>query len=120
MSQERNNRYNENNETIHKEQLAIADYQTELTADADERRLNYDGNFYTGEEKPRYAEKAKQYPQGVTEESFQEDDAFVIKRIVVTGENYNEYKKIFYKWGGIFYKKNEEEITEVIWNTETQ
>ena len=120
VSQERNNKYDEHNKAILKDQMAISDYHSGMSADADERRLNFDGNFYTGEEKPRYPEKARQYRQGVTEESYQEDDAYVIKRIVVTGEDYNEYVKIFYKWGGIFYKKNGEEITEVIWNTETR
>lgn len=118
--QERHNSYNERNAEIVEQHLAITDYTAQLTANADERRMNYDPDFYTGEEKPRYPELAREHPQGVTEETYQENEAYVIKRIVVEGDDYNEYLKIYYKWGGIYYKKNGEPITETIWNSETQ
>ncbi|MEQ8323125.1 MAG: hypothetical protein RH916_00450 [Vicingaceae bacterium] len=120
VTQEKNNQYMEKNEALLRDQNAISDFQAQLSANANEKRLEFDRNFYTGEDKPRYPEKASQYPQGVTEESFEEDDAYVIKRVVVSGENIDEYQKVFYKWGGVFYKKNGESTTEVIWNNETK
>ncbi len=120
LTEERHNRYDKHNEEIRREGEAIIDQEAQRVADADERRMQFDRDFYTGEKKPRYPELAREYSQGVTEETYQEDEAFVVKRIVVTGENIDEYKKIYYKWGGIFYQKNGRDITETVWNTETE
>ena len=120
VTQEKNNKYLERSQDILRDAQAISDHNAQLAANAEEKRMAFDRNFYQGEDLPRFPDKASQYPQGVTEESFEEGDAYVIKRIVVRGEDYNEYQKIYYKWGGIFYKKNGESTTEVIWNNETK
>lgn len=120
LTLERNNRYEENNKEIRSNNQAVLDQEAEYSADAAERRSQFDRDFYTGEKKPRYPEMAREHGEGVTEESYEEGDSYVIKRTVVKDEGINEYKKIFYKWGGVFYKKNDTDITEAIWNAETQ
>ena len=120
LTLERNNRYDENNKEIRSNNQSVLDQEAEYSADAAERRSQFNRDFYTGEKKPRYPEIAREHSQGITEESYEEGDSYVVKRVVVKDEGINEYKKIFYKWGGVFYKKNDTDITEAIWNAETQ
>ncbi len=75
---------------------------------------------YTGELKPsENLELANKYPQGITEESAEEGNAIILKRIKVTGKHVDVYQKIFYKWGGTFYTKNGYNITETLWKLES-
>ena len=64
-------------------------------------------------------ELAKQYPQGVTEEVFREGNKSITKRIVVLGNEGNEYRMVKHDWGGKFYFKNGMSITLLAWNKET-
>ena len=63
---------------------------------------------------------AKKYPQGVTEEVEKLGNKTIIRRIVVKGNTGDEYKMVKHNWGGKFFFKNGEAITELIWNEETK
>ena len=56
----------------------------------------------------------------MTEEVIVDEKRTVIKIIVVKDGKANEYKKIIYNWGGIYYEKNGEVIEESIFETETK
>ncbi|MGE3653727.1 MAG: hypothetical protein AB7G22_06380 [Flavobacteriales bacterium] len=77
-------------------------------------------DVYIGELKPsENLELSNKYPQGITEETTEEGNAVILKRIKVTGKHVDVYEKIFYKWGGKFYTKNGYNITETLWNLES-
>lgn len=60
------------------------------------------------------------YPQGVTEEQFQEGNCKILKRVVVKGNSAAIYKKSVWAWGGVFYFKDDKSITEAAFNSETE
>lgn len=75
---------------------------------------------YMGELKPsENLELSSKYPQGISEETTEEGNAVVLRRIKVTGKHVDVYEKRFYKWGGKFYTKNGYSITETLWNLES-
>jgi hypothetical protein len=120
ITQEKNNQYEANNQKIQERSDEVTSYQQQLTKEADARRDGYDVTYYQGEKQPRKSEDASKYPQGVTEETYEEGNSIVVKRFVVTGETLDEYEKIYYTWGGVFYKKNGQDITAAIWDKETK
>lgn len=61
---------------------------------------------------------AQEYPQGVTEESDNIGNKVVIRRIVVTGNKADEFRKVIDKTGK-YYFKNGNSISELTWNRET-
>lgn len=77
-----------------------------------EQKLEFNNEF-----KDEYA---KNYPQGVTEEKITEGNKTIITRIVVKGNHGAEYKCVIHGWGGKFYFKNGEAISERIWYQETE
>jgi len=77
-------------------------------------------DVYVGELKPsENLELSSKYPQGISEETLEEGNAVVLRRIKVTGKHVDVYEKRFYKWGGKFYTKNGYNITETLWNLES-
>jgi hypothetical protein len=62
---------------------------------------------------------AKQYDQGVTEETYEEGNAKVVKRIVVKGNKADEYKMVVMR-SGTYYFKNGASITKTTWNNDTE
>jgi tetratricopeptide (TPR) repeat protein len=64
------------------------------------------------------SELAENYPQGVTEESSTLGNKVIITRIVVSGRNGDEFKKVVDK-AGSYYFKNGHSISENTWNRET-
>jgi hypothetical protein len=62
---------------------------------------------------------AREYPPGVTEESYTEGNKVIIRRVVVDGDRADEYSKVIAKWG-IFYFKNGHSISEAVWARETE
>jgi len=105
--------------------------------EAEERRKLEQARQQQNETKPAVAETAKgdvpkmsvadyqkelaqKYPKGITEEISTEGNKTITKRIVVSGETGNEYKKVVHNWGGVFFFKNGESVTERVWNQETQ
>ncbi len=64
-------------------------------------------------------ELAEEFPDGVTEEQFKEGNRTITRRIVVKDGSGNEYRRVAHGWGGIFYFKNGDSISERAWNDET-
>lgn len=65
-------------------------------------------------------ELGEKFPNGTTEEMYTEGNKTIIKRIVVSNNLGNEYKKVVHSWGGVFYFKNGEAVTERVWIQETE
>lgn len=65
-------------------------------------------------------ELGEQFPTGVTEEVTREGNKTITKRIVVENNLGNEYKKVVHDWGGVFFFKNGEAVTERVWLKETE
>jgi hypothetical protein len=66
------------------------------------------------------SELAQKYPEGVTVESFQEANR-VITRVIVNRNNIaNEFKKVKYNWGGLYFFKNNTSITQGLFDQETK
>ena len=61
---------------------------------------------------------AQEYPVGVTEEKFKEGNAQVIRRVVVRGENADDFRQVKQPWGATYYFKNGQSISERIWKAE--
>ena len=75
---------------------------------------------YMGEKRPsENMELANKYPQGISEETYEEGNAVVLKRIKVTGSQVDVYEKKLFKWGGVFYTRNGHSITETLWDLES-
>lgn len=73
-----------------------------------------------GEKEDEFVDElAQKYPQGVTEEITKEATKTITTRIVVKGNQGDEYRKVVHNWGGKFFFKNGEPISEFIYNTET-
>lgn len=62
---------------------------------------------------------AETYPDGVTEEIFEEGGKKITRRVVVKNGKGTDYRMVVHRWGGKFFFKNNESITEHTWNTET-
>jgi len=65
-------------------------------------------------------ELGKSYPNGITETISKEGNKTITTRIVVKSKTGDEYKKVEHEWGGIFYFKNGDAVTERTWEKETQ
>jgi hypothetical protein len=65
-------------------------------------------------------ELAKKYPQGATNEEIEGSNYTIFKTIMVKGQVGDEYKKIRYNYGQVYFKKNDRDISEAIYNKETQ
>lgn len=65
-------------------------------------------------------ELASKYPSGITETVTKEGNKNIITRIIVKDNIGNEYKKVIHDWGGVFYFKNGEAVTERVWAQETE
>jgi hypothetical protein len=100
------------------------DFNSDLVAIADEKRIlaNADlSNFYEPEKKleNNLSQLDKSYPQGITEEIVEQGNSVTIKRVKVTGEHADVYERIFYTWGGTYYVKNGVNITQALWDKES-
>lgn len=61
----------------------------------------------------------KKFPEGLTEKTYKEGSKTITRRIVVKGGQGTEYQKIKHNWGGVYYFKNGNAITEYIWEKES-
>lgn len=64
-------------------------------------------------------ELAETFPSGITETVTEEGNKVITKRIIVKDGKGDEYKKVVHNWGGIFFFKNGDAVTERVWNSET-
>lgn len=65
-------------------------------------------------------ELGSKYPAGMTEEVTSEGNKTITKRIKVVNGKGDEYKRVVHGWGGVFYFKNGEAVTERVWVQETE
>lgn len=65
-------------------------------------------------------ELGQTYPTGITEEIIEEGNKTITKRVKVAGGKGDEYKRVEHGWGGIFFFKNGDAITERMWKQETE
>jgi hypothetical protein len=65
-------------------------------------------------------ELGSKFPNGITETTSKEGNKTITTRIVVKDGKGNEYKKVTHNWGGVFYFKNGEAVTERVWKQETE
>lgn len=65
-------------------------------------------------------ELAKKYPPGITEENEDGVNFKLTRIIIVKGGKADEYKKIVYNYGGVFWQKNNVQISEVKYKLETK
>ena len=63
---------------------------------------------------------AQQYGEGVHEEKYTEGTKEITRRVVVKGGKAHEYKFVKHNWGGKYYFKDDEPITETTWTRETK
>lgn len=65
-------------------------------------------------------ELAEKYPTGITEEVTVDGNKTITKRVRVAGGKGDEYKRVEHGWGGVFYFKNGDAVTERVWIQETE
>ncbi len=58
------------------------------------------------------------YPQGVSEEHYNQSNKIIVRRIVVQGNKADDYRKMVAKWG-TYYFKNGRSISQADWTRET-
>jgi len=63
---------------------------------------------------------ATEFPDGITEEQFEEGNRKVVRRVVVKDGMGNEYRMVTHAWGGTYFFKNGTSITERVWKEETE
>jgi hypothetical protein len=63
---------------------------------------------------------AKKYSQGTTNEEIEGPNCTIYRTIIVKGDVGDEYKKIKYNFGQVYFKKNDKDIPEAIYNKETK
>jgi len=64
-------------------------------------------------------ELGEKYPTGITETITEEGNKVITTRVVVRDGKGDRYKKVVHNWGGVFYFKNGDAVTERVWNQET-
>ena len=65
------------------------------------------------------SELASKYPEGVTEEQY-EDASKKVKRVIVNQDGIaNEYREVTHNWGGVYYFRNGQSISKTIFYTDT-
>jgi hypothetical protein len=66
------------------------------------------------------SELAQKYPEGITVENFQEANRTITRVIVNRSSIANEYKKVKYNWGGLYFFKNNMSISQNLFELETK
>ena len=78
-------------------------------------------DYNNKEEREKYlSELAENYEEGITWEEIKEPKRTITRAIVVHGEQADEFKKIRYNWGGIYYFKNGQSITQGLFQQGTK
>ena len=63
---------------------------------------------------------ASKYPEGITEENEDGVNCKVTRVILVANGKADEYKKVAFNYGAVFYKKNDMDISEIKFKQETK
>jgi hypothetical protein len=99
-----------------KKSLAQAErFKADRTKNLQNKIIEADQNVNSGR-----LDLAKKYPQGTTTEEIEESNCLIYRTIIIKGEVGDEYKKIKYNFGQIYFKKNDLDIPESIYNKETK
>lgn len=67
---------------------------------------------------PKFADKI--YPEGITEETYNEKGRVILRHVVKKASEQTSYLKIVYDWGGVFYFRNEVELSSSSYQQELQ
>jgi len=67
---------------------------------------------------PKFADKA--YPEGITHETYNEKGMVIYRDVVKKSTQQDSYLKIVYDWGGVFYFRNEVELSSSSYQQELQ
>jgi hypothetical protein len=120
--QSRQEHFKENQQVIEEKVKALKEESDELNMESEKRRQdNASEEFYEGEDRPRQDPRASEFRQGVTEEIIEnQNNSTTIRRTVVEGTEVDVYEKTFFSWGGVFYTKNGNNITEETWDAESK
>ncbi len=84
----------------------------------EEQKTDSEGMIEFTDEDPQVVLAGK-FPDGVTEEEFEEGNKVILRRVVVKDGVANDYRRVTHAWGGVFYFKNGESVTLRTWNQET-
>jgi hypothetical protein len=104
-----------------KEREKLATARTRQKAAKEERpTAAVDGDVRVISTEEFREELAGQYPTGITEEITSEGNKTITKRIKVADGKGDEYKRVVHGWGGVFYFKNGDAVTERCWIQETE
>ena len=100
----------------------LKEEQQKLTSDSEQRRQgNADIEYYDGEDRPRQDAEAADLPQGVSQEIIENpNNSTTIRRTVVNETEVDVYEKTFFPWGGVFYTKNGNNITQDSWDNNSR
>ena len=122
FNQDGADRFKDNQKSIEEKEKALKEEQQKLEADSEERRIeNADRKYYDGEDRPRQDAEASDLPQGVSQEIIENpNNSTTIRRTVVNGTEVDVYEKNFFPWGGVYYTKNGNNITEDSWDNNTR
>ena len=84
------------------------------------RTNNSNTDYYQGGNNVREDEESSKYPQGISEQVIEnKNNSTTIRRIVVNGTQVDIYEKTLHAWGGVFFTKNGNNITEDAWDRQT-
>jgi tetratricopeptide (TPR) repeat protein len=121
MASSKRDSYKTGQETVEEKEKALEKQKKEWTAESEKRRSDkLDKEYYSGEAKPREDQEAANYPQGVSEKIIEGENSTTIRRTVVDGTQVDIYEKTLHNYGGVFYTKNGENITEELWDQESR
>lgn len=118
----RKDHFKENQNQVEQKTEALKENQKSLNEESKKQREEMaDREFYQGEDMPRQDAEAADYPQGVTEDIIEnKNNSTTIRRTVVNGTEVDIYEKTLYPYGGTFYTKNGNNITEETWDAESR
>ena len=126
MQERANDMAHENQQRVEGDKSQVRSQETARIAAADDARLATKERLEGIESnKPKDYQDynantlAREYPQGVTEESLTEGNKVIIRRIVVQGNKADTYSKVIAKWGTNYFK-NGQAISEDIWRSATE
>lgn len=95
------------------EKVVVEDRNAEFADHSDLNKMDKKSEAY-------HTELAKRYPQGATTRSYKEGNKNITKTIIVKGEIGTEYTRIQYSWGGVYYFRNGEAISKILWEKDTK
>ena len=73
------------------------------------------------EKKKQYISDLRaKYPGGVTEEEFLDGNKTILRRVVIRDDYAGIYKRVTHNWGGVYFFKDNDPITEIMFENESK